>query len=201
MKSSYFTNEQDWLTARLGKITGSRLKDIVVKRGTGKKVGFYELIAERIGIKGDGENPMDRGHRLEEEAIERFEAVTGKKVDHSLMIWSRDDNENIAISPDGAIGETEAVEVKCLSSARHIEAVLNNEVPNEYHYQVVQYFAVNEDLQILYFVLYDPRLKVKDFHVIEIKRMSVATDVEEMLTYQRDTLREVEEIANSLLNF
>jgi predicted phage-related endonuclease len=202
-----YEDRDQWLAGRLCRITGSRLKDIVVKRGTGKKIGFYELIAERIGIPADNENAMDRGQRLEPEAIERFEAATGKKVDTSLCMWTREDGEHIAVSPDGFIAPKkggkvkEAVEVKCLGSARHIEAVLTNEVPDEYHYQVVQYFAVNDDLEKLYFVLYDPRLKVKDFHTIEVTREQVQEEVTMMLMYQRDTLQEVERIAAELMAF
>lgn len=202
-----FDDREEWLAARLRKITGSRLKDIVVKRGTGKKIGFYELIAERIGLPADGENPMDRGTRLEGEALERFEAMTGKKVDTALVIWTRDDNQNIAVSPDGFVipakGKkiTEAVETKCLASARHIEAVLTKEIPSEYKEQSMQYFIVNEDLEKLHFCFYDPRLKVKDFFIIEVTRESVQAEIDSLLAYQQETLREVEEIVESLMNF
>lgn len=190
------------MAARRGKITGSRLKDVVVKRGTGKKIGYYELIAERLGIPADAESAMERGHRLEGAAIDKFESVTGLKVDRGLYIWSREDNEAIAISPDGVIAwEIAAVEVKCLSSARHIEAVLTNEIPDEFHYQMLQYFAVHEGLKKLYFVFYDPRLLAKPFHVIEVKREEVETEVGEILAYQRTMLAEVEEIVNELSNF
>ena len=76
-----FENKEDWLEARRGKFTGSRLKDIIVKRGTGEKIGFYETIAERIAETADGENPLERGIRLEDEAIELFKQKTGKEVD------------------------------------------------------------------------------------------------------------------------
>lgn len=201
MKIQHFDNEAEWLAARLGKITGSRLKDIIVKRGTGKKIGYYELIAERIGLPADGENPMDRGHRLEEEAIERFEKMTDKKVDCSLVLWVSDNNENIALSPDGVIGEIEAVEVKCLSSARHIEAYLTGEIPEEYRYQGLQYFIVNEKLEKLHFCFYDPRLKVKDFFIIEMLRYTLADEINTLEIYQKDTLKEVEEIVENLINF
>lgn len=196
-----FETNEEWLAARLCKITGSRLKDIVVKRGTGKKLGFYELIAERIGLPADGENPMDRGHRLEEEAIDRFEQATGKTVDRSLVIHSRDDNENMAYSPDGVVSKTEEVEAKCLSSARHIEAYLTKQIPDEYHYQVLQYFIVNDELETLNVCFYDPRLKVADFFVIPVTRAEVLTEIEEMNVYQRATLQEVDQIVNSLLSF
>ncbi len=86
MKTLKFENQESWLEARKTKITGSRLKDIIVKRGTGQKIGFYELIAERLAIPSDGEDPMERGHRLETEALERFTQETGKEVDGSLVM-------------------------------------------------------------------------------------------------------------------
>lgn len=198
MKTQQFNDEQSWLEARKCKITGSRLKDIITLKGTGKKKGYYELIAERLAIPASQENPMDRGHRLEEEAIQRFEKEIGKKVDTSLVLWIREDDENIAVSPDGFIGDNEAVEIKCLASSSHIESLLTNEVPKEYEFQILQYFIVNEKLQTLYFVMYDPRLSVKDFFYFTIKREDKQEEIDKYLKYQRDTIKEINEIVNSL---
>ena len=198
MKTLSFADRDTWLFARRGKITGSRLKDIIVKRGTGRKIGFYELIAERLGVPADDENPMDRGTRLEEEAIERFKKETGKKVDTSLVIWTRDDNESIAVSPDGFIGKKEAVEAKCLSSARHIEAWITKELPDEYRMQAIQYFIVNDKLTTLHVVFYDPRILAKDYFVIDVKRADVKEEIDEYRTYEELVLREVNDIVNQL---
>lgn len=198
MKTLKFNNELEWLEARKTRITGSRLKDIVIKRATAPKIGFYELIAERLALPGDGENPMERGTRLEDEAIELFRQKTKKEVDSSLILWTRDDNESIAVSPDGIIGETEACEVKCLASSRHIEAFLTNKVPNEYEYQVLQYFIVNEKLETLYFIFYDPRLSVKDFFYFTVTREEKKEDIEKYLAYQKEVLEQVKQIVNSL---
>lgn len=198
MRTLKFEDREEWLEARRGKITGSRLKDIIVKRGSGRKLGFYELIAERLGIPADDESAMDRGTRLEGEAIDRFATEAKKKVDTSLVIWAREDDENIAISPDGFIGKKEGVEVKCLSSARHIEAWLTKEIPDEYEYQVLQYFIVNDDLQKLHFVFYDPRLLAKDFFYLTVDRKDVQEKVDEILTYERNVIAEVNEIVNQL---
>lgn len=201
MKIIKYNSEADWLKGRIGKVTGSKLKDIVVKRGTGKKIGSYQLIADRLGIPADDEKPMDRGHRLEKEAIAQFVKETGKKVDDSLVIWVRDDNENIAYSPDGFIGETEAVEVKCLGSARHIEAVITNEIPSEFEFQKLQSFIVNDKLETLYFCFYDPRLIAKPFFCITVTRAEVADDVEAYRTYQENELMWANEWVNRLSNF
>ncbi|MDE2218675.1 MAG: YqaJ viral recombinase family protein [Patescibacteria group bacterium] len=201
MKTLTFTEREEWLQARAGKITGTRLKDIIVKRGTGHKLGFYELIAERIAIPEDGEDPMERGARLESEAIERFVSETKKKVNTDLILWERDDNPNIAISPDGIIGKTEAVEIKCLSSARHIEAYLTHEIPDEYEYQTLQYFIVNDKLKTLYVCFYDPRVKLKEFFYIELHRKDLEEQIDVISLYERETLKEVDSIVSTLTGF
>lgn len=197
MKTLKFKDEESWLEARKGKITGSRLGGLFSKRDKKPLKPYYELIAERVAIPADGENVMDRGHRLEDEAMELFEKQTGKKVDKSLVLWARDENENIAISPDGVIGETEAVEVKCLNSASHIEAWLTKEIPSEYEYQVLQYFIVNDKLEKLYFCFYDPRMP-KDFFYFEVSRDQVKEKIAEYLALQQTALAEFEDIIRQL---
>ena len=197
MQSTYYDTKEEWEKSRAGKITGTRLKDIVA-RSCEKKIGYYKLIAEKIAISPDGENAMERGVRLEPEALIRFEQETGKEVYNDLVIWSREDVSSIAISPDAYVDEKEAVEVKCLSSERHIEAYLKNNVPAEYRYQTLQYFVVNDDLEKLNVVFYDPRIPVKDYFVIEIIRSDVADEVQYLLDYQKKVISEVNEIVNDL---
>jgi putative phage-type endonuclease len=195
MRIEKYESREEWLDARLGRVTGTRLKDLVSK---GKvKTGFYEIIAERIAIPADEENRMDRGLRLEDDAIERFAKETGKKVENELVIWAREDDPNIAISPDGTIGETEAVECKCLSSARHIEAWLTKEVPSEYEMQAFQYFIVNDKLQTLYFCFYDPRMP-KDFFYLTIKRSEIQEQVDMYLALEREALAKIAQIEKEL---
>jgi putative phage-type endonuclease len=197
MKIQKFDNRDDWLDARIGRITGTRLGSLLSKRDKKPIQGFYELIAERIAIPHNGENVMDRGIRLEDEALERFAKETKKKVNSDLVIWHRDDDESIAVSPDGSIGKTEAIECKCLSSARHLEAFITKEIPSEYETQALQYFIVNENLKTLYFVFYDPRMP-KDFFWLEIHRKDIKEKVEEFLALEREVLAEITRIENEL---
>lgn len=199
MKTIKFDDRDEWLEARKTRITGSRLKDIVVLRGNEKKVGFWELLAERLCIEdGQDENPMQRGTDLEAEAIRAFTEHEGKEVNTDLVIWTRDDNESIAISPDGYIDETEAVEIKCLASARHLEAYFTKKVPKDYWFQVLQYFIVNEKLEVLHLVMYDPRIPQKPYFKISVERSDVQEDVDKYLEYQRKIIDEVNELANQL---
>jgi putative phage-type endonuclease len=206
MKSQLFLSEEEWLEARAGRITGSKLGSLIGKRDGKPKKGYYELIAEKVALPPSGENVMDRGHRLETEAVSRFILETGKDVDTSLVIWSRDDSDDIAISPDGFISKkledncvviSEAVEVKCLNSASHIEAFLTKEIPSEYEHQVLQYFIVNDQLEKLYFVFYDPRMP-KDFFIIEKTRTELQEDIAFYLFLEHKVLAEVAEIEKML---
>lgn len=194
-----------WMLFRLGKVTGSRLKDVITLQGNSIKADRWNLVAERlIGSQAlvDEENPMERGLRLEPEAIARFQRETNKKVDSSLLMWVRDDEESIAVSPDGVIGKTEAVEVKCLSAGKHIEARVTNRIPNGtggYEEQALQYFICNEKLRKLYFVFYDPRFSAPfDFFYLTINRKDKKSEIAEWLEHQKKALAWVRETVNKL---
>ena len=187
-------NTPEWLAWRKGKITGSRANDIIVKRGTGRKLGFYEVLAERVAITDDGEyeNELERGHALEERALDAFEELTGKKVKKNCGVWVSDENTQLAISPDGEVGKTEAVEVKCLSSARHLQAYFEQEIPAEYDAQVTQYFIVNEKLKALYFVFFDPRIPSKSCHYIIVDRKEIEGRITAYKAYLQEALEDIE---------
>ena len=213
MKEIRFAPEEreEWLYIRRGKITGSRLKDVYSKRETSaKKIGYYELIAEKLGLPPDtGETALERGSRLEADAVARFKELHPElEIDSSLLIWAREDNENIAISPDAVIGRKEAIEAKCLSSARHIEAFITKKIPDDYEYQALQYFIVNDELETLHFIFYDPRFSMfsepgskiskLDYFEITLHRADVAAQIEDLLTYERKVIAEVNAIVNKL---
>lgn len=204
MKIEKFEDNKQWLEARKGKITGTRLKDVISKTNA-KKIGFYEIIAERLSVSEEdfdgyvpNESAMDRGTRMQTYAIDRFKKETGKKVNEDRVIWSRNDDENIAISPDGVISKTEAIETKCLSSARHVEAYLTQEVPDDYKYQCYQYFIVNDKLETLYFVFYDTRLPAIQYFVLEIHREDVKDEIEIYLKMQQSILKEINEVMQKI---
>lgn len=165
-----YNDEAKWLADREGKVTGTYLGKILSQTSDKPKAGFYDLIAKRLAIPADGENCMDRGRRLENEALVRFEKETGKKVNKDLIICVSEENDQMTYSPDGLIGKTEGVEVKCLNSASHIEAWLTQKIPSEYYFQTIQPFIVNPKLKTLFFVYYDPRIPAKDFFYITIER-------------------------------
>jgi predicted phage-related endonuclease len=203
MKVTKFDKKEDWLDYRVGKVTGSTLKDYYVVRKD-KSVAYYREIVRRMGIQddmGDSLPALIHGQKYEQEAIEMFSKETGKKVQTDLVIWERDDNSRIALSPDGYIGKTEAVEVKCLNSVNHIKAFLENKIPKEYMLQIYQYFIVNEKLKTLYFVMYDPRIEVRPLFYFTVSRKEIEEDIAKYLKFQEDMFKAMEEDLLKLTNF
>lgn len=192
----------EWLEYRKGKISGTLLGALYSKKGN-RKIGFYEMLAERLSLDPDEENRMARGLRLEEEAIARFERDYNKIVER-VGICVHDDHPDIINSPDGIILNDkekkylEAVEVKCLSPARHLQCVVENVVPPEFEAQMLQYFIVNPDLEILYFVFYDPRVTSKDMHVIPVTRDELDDRPASYLQFQLDQLDEINKLVKEI---
>lgn len=209
MKIRKFSSIEEWKVWRLGKITGSRLKDIISKNG--RKVESYALIAESwIGSAAlaeeeeSAELAMQRGKRLEPEAIQRFKDETGKKVvwHNDDIGWESDGDNRIALSPDASIGITEAVEAKCLAAKRHIEVRITNKIPADHNYQKLQYFITNEKLRKLYFVFYHPLFpKGLDYFVIEVNRKDIKDEIAAALKYQQDELKWVREQVADLTKY
>lgn len=188
----------EWHHLRKGKMRGTMLKSIM---GTPKarQEALYELIAERLTIGvDDGENPMERGIRLEEDAISTFELETGLTVERIGLV-ENDENANIAYSPDGLIGDEEDVEVKCQGGKNHVKMWLTNKIPDDYEWQVVQAFVVNPKLKKRYFVGYNPDISIHPIHIIEVTREEIAVQIETARRSQEVFLQEVEAILSTLI--
>lgn len=202
MKISKFETEEEWEAARAGKVTGTVVKDLVPKRASKyKKAGFWKIVAHRLAIpEYDEMHAMNRGIELEPEALKAFEEEIKIKLNKDLVLWERDDNSLIAISPDAFTEDLKtAVEVKCLGSEKHIEALYTQEVPKDFEDQVMQYFVVNDKLEKLYLVFYDPRVTCKQLFWIEVERDQEA--VEKRLEAENKELEDVDKVVSELTEF
>lgn len=196
----------EWEQLRKTHITGTVVKSIM---GTPKarKEAYYEAIANRltVGVDSDNdyENPMDRGTRLEPEAIAIFELETGKTTE-CVGFCESEDNEAVAMSPDRYVkgtNDTEAVEVKCMGGKNHVRLWLENVIPDDYFWQVVQYFVVNDSLEKLYFVGYNPQIPAHPLHIIEVSRGDLEEKIKFCKEEQDRFLNEVNEMLKTLINF
>lgn len=167
-----------------------------------KKMGYYELMAERLAVPEEGaepnETPIQRGTRLEPEAIEKFAEMTGKNLKNDEIIWISDIHPSITYSPDGVESEEEIAEAKCLSSAMHLYIYFEKDIPVEYQRQNIQAFIANEKLQTLHFVCYDPRIPSLPLHFITVTREQLEGEIKRHTEYQLQVLKMLEEDIVSL---
>lgn len=229
-------NTPEWMEMRLGRITGSKVKDVVslptktdmcarylaegyapeeimdmvgcskatvtkAKNHTSeekRKVEFYQLIADKLATRHEGV-PMERGSELEGIALNRHEEATGEQYKSGLFCVS-DENENIAVSPDGLrVDHKKGVEIKCLKSALHLMAYFEQKIPKEHMPQVYQYFNVIETLEELDFVFFDPDLPMLEYHVINVKRSDIEREAYVYKTEQLRLLAEADSLIKSLI--
>ena len=192
MKVIKYDTEEEWLADRRGKVTGTKAGKLKAKRG-GYLKGFYELIAEKVSLPDTEENRMARGKRLEESAVDRFSKETGKELEYNKVLCLRDDDNDIAFSPDALItAENASVEVKCLAGASHIQAYIEQCIPDEYLAQALQPFCVNDDQNVLYFVFYNPECVI-DFFYLTLTREEYSEAIETQLREQKEILTKVRE--------
>lgn len=199
----------EWLSFREGKRTGTSIGKLFAKsRATGELydtdkplITFYQKVAERLA-EGTGdddglESSRERGKDLEEEAINEAEQKLGLTLIRG-NVWQDSDDPNHIESPDAYTKDLKtAVEIKCLSSARHIQAICLNEPPREYYAEYLNYFLVNDKLETLYVFLYDPRFLMEHlkWHAFEIKRADVEYDIERM----RDIDAQAEQMISAMV--
>jgi exodeoxyribonuclease (lambda-induced) len=161
---------KQWLEARKGKITGTRLKDVL--KADNLPV-IYEMIAE-LGSDEIEETfttkAMERGKNCEPIAISLYQHMTGVVID-SVGFCISEDNEMLALSPDGFTADrTGAVEVKSPNTATHVKYILGDRIPSEYLAQVMNYFLVNTKLDWLDFISFDDRYRPKPIWIKRVYR-------------------------------
>ena len=153
----------EWFAVRMGKITASRLGDIMRKtkwgESTYKSKVRLELAIERITGKSASSVVMNQAMRdgveREPDARTLFEAITGKEValcgsfDHPTIV-------NTSASPDGLIrGENACLELKSPTHSTHARNLMSDTMPKNYVYQVQWQIACTES-DFAYFASYHP---------------------------------------------
>ena len=186
---------EEWLSMRLGKITASRVKDVLTKgRGnTPSKTAegyMVELIAEILTgeSKPFFENDAMRwGTETEPQARSMYEVNNGfvSVVEVAFV----EHNEQVGISPDGLIGDDGLLEIKCPNTTTQIKRSLSDDYSKDYKAQIQMQLWVTER-KWCDFVSYDPRLSCdagylqqrvfRDEEYIEEMKIKVYEFVEKM---------------------
>lgn len=153
----------EWHQARLGKVTASRVADLISKTKSGWGASRTNYIAELVAERLTGEpaasftSPaMQWGTEKEPDARAAYEFRTDATVnqvgfiDHPMI-------DNSGASPDGLVGDDGLVEIKCPNTATHIDTLLSGKVPSKYVTQM-QWQMECTGRAWCDFVSFDPRM-------------------------------------------
>lgn len=172
-------NTEEWLELRLGKITGSEVKDLMVK---GKKkdsvfgVGALTYISTKATeiltgcIKEQLSNTACQwGNDHEDEAVYNYEQLKFTSVENGGF-YVLDGNGFVGCSPDGVVDAGKGIiEVKCpYNSVNHFKTLKSGVVPKEYLYQVLHNTYV-VGAEWCDFISYDPRFKDEKKRMVVIR--------------------------------
>jgi hypothetical protein len=176
----------EWLKLRLGKITGTRLKDLMAKDNLSL---VDEMIAENIS--GLVENTfvsqaMEIGIAREPIARQLYlddlvNKTLYKQFVKEVGFITSDKFDYVGCSPDGLIEENGVfvggLEIKCPQIKAHVKYLRQRQIPNEYKYQVYNYFLCADTIQWLDFVSYCPEFKAKPLFIHRITRQEIEQDL------------------------
>lgn len=178
----------EWFQMRIGKITGSKLKNIIdlrkkcqIKTGDPVITAVSDVISELLtGMSNESDfqsEAMEWGIDTEKEVIE----LIANNQTHQPGFVQNDKYKYFGMSPDLLEGKTNpyaGYEIKCPSSKVYVKTVINNKIPSEYLVQVLSYFVAIDSLSTMHFVVYDPRIKGKSMHKITIHRQEFEEQIQ-----------------------
>jgi putative phage-type endonuclease len=192
MTEEIIQGTDEWFAARLGKVTASRVADVIArtKSGYGASRANYmaELIAERLTntqAERFSNAAMAWGTEQEDNARQLYaykfdlEVETVGFVPHPRISMS-------GASPDGHIANDGSVEIKAPNTATHIDTLISGEIPGKYQTQMLWQMACSGRAWCD-FVSFDPRLPapmrlfVKRLHRDDIRIAELEKEVSTFL--------------------
>jgi len=153
----------EWFAIRLGKVTASRVADVIARtqKGYAASRANYaaQLVAERLtgtAAESYSNAAMEWGNVQEPEARIAYEFLRNTPVEqvgfvpHPKILMT-------GASPDGLVNVDGLVEIKCPNTATHIDTLCGGAIPGKYQVQMLWQMACT-GRKWCDFVSYDPRL-------------------------------------------
>jgi putative phage-type endonuclease len=187
---------------RAGKVTASRVADVLSKVKSGESAGRknlkMDLVAERLTGKPTDSftnSAMQWGTEQEPFARIAYEAYRNLFVeqipfmDHPTIEW-------FGCSPDGLVGEDGLIEIKCPNTTTHIEYLQEGKPPSKYIPQMMAQMACT-GRKWCDFASFDPRMPEElQLFVVRLNRDDAY--IQEMEAEVKKFLDEVEQVLAQL---
>ena len=153
----------EWIEARIGKVTASRICDVLaeVKKGEAATRRNYraEIVVETLtGLPADNYVSKEMQWGIDTEPLARAAYELANDVMVTTVGFANHPTiARFGASPDGLVGEDGLVEIKCPNTATHLDYLLAGEVPADYQPQMLVAMACT-GRDWCDFVSFDPRM-------------------------------------------
>ena len=191
---------EEWFKARLGKVTASRVADILAKIKSGESASRrnykIQLVSERLtGEKQETyinqamQDGIDREFFARERYVQQFGEVEEVGfIQHPTL--------EAGASPDGMVGEDGIIEIKCPMGTTHTETLMSQDVPSKYMPQI-QFQLLCTGRKWCDFVSYNPMFP--EHLQVFVKRVEADQDYQKELEAEvKQFLSEVDDVINKL---
>lgn len=129
----------EWFAARLGRVTASRISDVLMKPTTAGYQNYRaQLVCERLTgqpTETFTSAAMQHGTDTEPQARAVYTMTTGNSVDEVGFI-PHPEIDMAGASPDGLIGADGGLEIKCPQPATHIKTLTGAAIDRKYILQM-----------------------------------------------------------------
>ncbi|NOU05328.1 MAG: YqaJ viral recombinase family protein [Hyphomicrobiaceae bacterium] len=193
-------NSPEWFEARRGKVTASRLSDVLAKSAKGYSAGRANYAADLVIERLTGttiENiittkPMEWGKENEDNARMQYQFLTGARCERVGLVMHPRITMACA-SPDRLVDDDGLLEIKCPNTATHIKTLLGGAIDSAYLQQMHWQLACT-GRKWVDFVSYDPRLP-PEFQ-LEVRR--IPRDPIKLAEIERDVITFLKEVDDTV---
>ena len=210
MEEVVYQNTLEWKLKRIGKVTASRVKDIMPlksgKYSTKRETYLRECVVGRFGvIPDDIYVSKEMAHGIETEPLARavYEQLRDLKLGEisEIDIINHPSIPNFSASPDGLVGSEGMLEIKCPTSQTHLEYILDGVVPDEYVYQMATQLACSGRKWVDFFS-FDNRIpndKLHHFLIRYERDESLIKEIEyEVIKFNSEVYEKINAIAERI---
>ena len=189
----------EWFAARLGKVTASRVADLMAKTKTGYSSSRANYMAQLVCERLTGQQQesftnasMQWGTDTEPQARAAYEFLTDAAVEETGFVM-HPTIPDFGASPDGIIGADGMLEIKCPNTATHLDTLLSETVPGKYVTQMQVQMAC-AGRAWCDFVSFDPRLPAE----LQMWVRRVPRDDEAIAEIEAETVKFLGELAEKV---
>lgn len=177
------TERAQWLAARAGKLTASRMRDAMATLKDGRPAKtradlMRDLLAERLtglSVRHYVSDAMQWGLEIEDDAKREYESATGAFI-NPCGFFDHPRIDQFGATPDGFL-EDGLIEVKCPTTPTFVEWLRAGTVPAEHEPQMLAQMACT-GRRWCEFVAFDPRVQFKRLRLFVRRYEPPASEIE-----------------------